>query len=105
MNSAIFRVYVDHMEPLLDDKQMILIQQEQPAGSKCNEQQSLSQVIQSEQLENQWGGPSHHAMFQIHVRGMAKQLVCLSARRAPTVKQWSLDARSGDHTSRLAECG
>ena len=29
----------------------------------------------------------------------------LCARRAPTMKRWSLDARSGDHTSRLAECG
>jgi len=24
------------------------------------------------------------------------------ARRAPTMKRWSLDARNGDHTSRLA---
>jgi hypothetical protein len=28
----------------------------------------------------------------------------LCARRAPTMKQWSLDARSGEHTSRIAEC-
>ena len=28
----------------------------------------------------------------------------LCARRAPTVKRWSLDARNGDHTSHLAEC-
>jgi len=28
----------------------------------------------------------------------------LCARRAPTMKRWSLDARNGDHTSRLAEC-
>ena len=27
----------------------------------------------------------------------------LCARRAPTIKRWSLDARSGDHTSRLAD--
>lgn len=27
----------------------------------------------------------------------------LCARRAPTIKQWSLDARSGDHTNSLAE--
>lgn len=63
MNRAILRVYVDHMEPLLDDKQMILIQQEQPAGSKCSQQQSLNQVIRSEQRENQWGGPPHSEMF------------------------------------------
>ena len=29
----------------------------------------------------------------------------LCACRAPTMKRWSLDARNGDHTSRLAECG
>ena len=29
----------------------------------------------------------------------------LCARRAPTVKLWSLDARNGDHTSRLAGYG
>ena len=29
----------------------------------------------------------------------------LLARRAPTMKRWSLDARSEDHTSRLAGCG
>ena len=29
----------------------------------------------------------------------------LCARRAPTMKQWSLDARNGDHTSRLAGYG
>jgi hypothetical protein len=28
----------------------------------------------------------------------------LCARRAPTIKRWSLDARSGDHANRLAEC-
>ena len=28
----------------------------------------------------------------------------LCARRAPTIKRWSLDARNGDHTSHLAEC-
>ena len=29
----------------------------------------------------------------------------LCARRAPTMKQWSLDARNGDHTSRLTGYG
>ena len=29
----------------------------------------------------------------------------LLARRAPTMKRWSLDARNEDHTSRLAEYG
>jgi hypothetical protein len=29
----------------------------------------------------------------------------LCARRAPTIKRWSLDARSGDHTNNLAEVG
>ena len=68
MNRAILRVHVDHMEPLLEDKQMILIQEEQPAGSKCNQQQSLNQVIQGEQLENQWGGPPLCGAVQGHAR-------------------------------------
>ena len=29
----------------------------------------------------------------------------LCARRAPTIKLWSLDARNGDHTTRLTEYG
>ena len=28
----------------------------------------------------------------------------LCARRAPTIKRWSLDARNGNHTNCLAEC-
>ena len=32
-------------------------------------------------------------------------LMIFCARRAPTIKRWSLDARNGDHTSRLAGYG
>jgi hypothetical protein len=52
------------MEPLVNDTQTIMIQQEQSAGPNCNQQQSLNQVIEREQLENQWGGLSHGAMIQ-----------------------------------------
>ena len=63
MNRVILRVQVDYLEPLFDDKQMILIHQEQPAGSNCNQQQSLNQVVHSEQPENLWGRPSHLNVF------------------------------------------
>jgi len=37
-------------------------------------------------------------------RGRLGSWYGLFTRRAPTIKRWSLDARSGDHTSHLAEC-
>ena len=38
-------------------------------------------------------------------RGEARKLASLCARRGPTIKQWSLDARSGDYASRLLDNG
>ena len=38
-------------------------------------------------------------------RKEARKLASLCARRGPTIKRWSLDARSGDYASPLAENG
>ena len=38
-------------------------------------------------------------------RREARKLTSLCARRAPTIKPWSLDARSGNYASPLAENG
>lgn len=62
-----WRVWHDHTEPLLDDKQLILIHENHSADSYCNQQQSLNQVIDSEQLKNQRRRTPHDTLVVIRL--------------------------------------
>jgi hypothetical protein len=67
---------------------------------------SLAAPLEGEVEKNEKNGmgacaPGTHALR----RREARKLTSLCARRGPTIKRWSLDARSRDYASLLAENG